>query len=119
MAVWKRVVGLTLLLTFLAFPASAFASNYSSSYDNNGSKGFFSSLLSVFGGSSGSGSSDSGSYGGGDKYEKSKASDKKNSSGFWDWWDDDWWDDDWWDDFCWWEDNKDDSKKIWEKYYCY
>ncbi|RIX53568.1 hypothetical protein D3P08_09020 [Paenibacillus nanensis] len=133
MKMMKRVVGLTLLMALLAFPASAFASSYST-YSGNQNKGFFSSIFSFFGGSSkdkndyskysnnyGSSYGYGGSHGGsnGGHYGGGHNNHNNDKGGFWDWFDKDWWDKDWWDDYCWWDDYKDDSWKLWEKYFCY
>lgn len=109
----KRVIVLSALLAVMTFPASAFASDYSGSYERS-DKGWLSSIASFF------------SFGGSDNKDKDEerynydkySGDKKNSKrSFWDW---DWLNEDnWWDDYCWWKDHKDDSWKLWEKYYCY
>ena len=118
MKMMRRIIGLTALLAMLAFPASTFASGYSS-YNNDQNKGFFSSIFSFFGGSPGD------KYSGYDyDYNKDYGKDKnknkdkdktKDKNEFWGWVKNN----DWWEDYCWWDDNKTDSWKIWEKYYCW
>ncbi|OBZ17486.1 hypothetical protein [Bacillus sp. FJAT-26390] len=120
MSKFKKVLCLTLLIGVCMFPASAFASSSHSFSDDK--KTFFSSILSVFSGSkSNSNQNSNNNYQNNNNNKNNNQSNKHkvdkdwNSKGWFDWWDDD----DWWDDICWWDKNKDDSYKIWERYYCY
>ncbi|MGO4544877.1 hypothetical protein AB4Z29_08765 [Paenibacillus sp. 2TAB23] len=119
----KKIISLTLLLSLCIFPATAFASSGKATSDNK--KGFLSSIFSVFSVTK-SNNSNYGNYGnngnnGNYNHSNSNTSNNHNSDKDWDkkgWFD---WldDDDWWDEICWWDKNKDDSFKIWERYYCY
>lgn len=109
-----KIVCFIVLISVLIFPASAFASSNHSSSDNK--KTFFSNVVSFFTSNEDSkNNNNQNSYysNQSDKYHVNKDSDNK---GWFDWFDDK---DDWWDDICWWEDNKTDSFKMWERYYCY
>ncbi len=106
----KRVIGLTLLLAMLAFPAPAMA--FGSSNDDAPSAGLFANLFSWFGSSShNDGGKTAGWNGIGGGHDNGK-------SGFADWWKKLWYGN-WGKDWCWWDDHKDDSSAIWKKYYGY
>jgi hypothetical protein len=107
----KKIVCLFVLISVLIFPASAFASANHSTSDNK-KKNLFSNVISLFSFKGNDNNNYQDSYQS-DKYEVDKDWDKKNWA--------DWFGgrDDWWDDICWWDDNKTDSFKMWERYYCY
>lgn len=100
----KKIISLTVLISVLMFPSSAFASSNHSTSDNK--KNFFSNVVSFF------------TFKGDDSYQSDKYTIDKDwdKKGWIDWFEDK---DDWWEDICWWEDNKTDSFKMWERYYCY
>ncbi|REK77175.1 hypothetical protein [Paenibacillus paeoniae] len=106
----QRIIACVTLLTLLAFPTAAFASGKSSNYEEDRKKGLLatiSSLFSTLGSSSGKDKKE-------DKYDYNKHyNDKKGS--IWDWLNGH----GWWKDFNWWKEHEGDSRKIWEKYYCY
>jgi len=126
MSKFKKVLSLTLLITICMYPASAFAASNKESYDEK--KGFLSSILSVFSITKSTNNSNNNSNN--NKQNNNKNNNNNNHSnqpsknkndkdwdkkGWFDWFDND----DWWDDICWWDKHKDDSFKIWERYYCY
>lgn len=113
-----KILCLTLLISVCMFPASAFASSSKAASENK--KSFISNVLSVFTVSKSNNNQNQNNnqnysqnhINQSDKYTVDKDWDSKN---WFDWWDDD----DWWDEICWWDKNKDNSFKIWERYYCY
>lgn len=116
---FQKILCLTLLIGVCMFPASAFASSNNAASENK--KSFLSNILSVF---SVSKSNSSNNYNNNHDNQNNNHSNQSNkhkvdkdwdSKGWFDWWDDD----DWWDDICWWDKNKDDSYKLWERFYCY
>lgn len=112
MSKWIKVLCLMLLISICMFPASAFASSSKAASENK--KSFLTNIFSVFTVQK-SDSNDS-QNGNSNQSTKHKVDKDWDSKGWLDWWDND---DDWWDDICWWDKNKDDSFKIWERYYCY
>ena len=113
-----KILCLALLISVFMFPASAFASSGKATADNK--KSFISSILTVF--SVSKSSTNNNQYNSSknnnnhsNQSNKQKVDKDWDSKNWFDWWDDD----DWWDEICWWDKNKDDSLKIWERYYCY
>ncbi|WP_138751029.1 hypothetical protein [Paenibacillus sinopodophylli] len=112
MSKFKKIISLSLLLTLCLFPTTAFASSNKDTSDHK--KSFISSIFSVFTvtKNNNSNSNNQSNYNSSNHYSNDK---DWNNKGWFDWWDDD----DWWDEICWWDKHKDDSYKIWERYYCY
>ncbi|WP_054024575.1 hypothetical protein [Bacillus sp. FJAT-28004] len=136
MSKFKKVLSLTLLITICLYPASAFAASSKESYDDK--KSLLSSIFSVFSVTkSNNNNGNNNSNHNNDKQNNNKNNNNNNNHSnqpdknkndkdwdkkdWFDWFDKDHWfdDDDWWDDICWWDKNKEDSHKIWERYYCY
>jgi hypothetical protein len=104
----KKIICLTLLISVCLFPTSAFAaSNFESS---NNKKSLISSILSIFSGNKSSGNTSQPPL-------PSIPNNVKdfNTKSWYDWFNHK----NWWDDLCKWDKYKDDSYKLWERYYCY
>ncbi|WP_419873644.1 hypothetical protein [Candidatus Pristimantibacillus sp. PTI5] len=120
MSKFKKILCLTLLISVCMFPASAFAA--SSKDTSNNKKSFLSSIFSVFTVTKSNNSNNnnnqqnnSNNHSNSNSSNNNKVDKDWDSKGWFDWLDDD----DWWDEINWWDKNKDDSFKIWERYYCY
>lgn len=116
-----KILCLTLLISVCMIPTSAFASSSKATSENK--KSFLDNILSVFSVSKSNNNQNQNNNNNNQNSSKnhSNQSDKHkvdkdwDSKDLFDWWDDD----DWWDEICWWDKNKDDSFKLWERYYCY
>ncbi|WP_139999412.1 hypothetical protein [Paenibacillus paridis] len=112
MSMLKKMICLTLLISVCIVPATAFAASNSESSSNK--KSLISSILSIFSNTKSNNNTNNNNHS--NSSNAPKPDKDWNSKSWFDWFNHN---DNWWDEICWWDKNKDDSYKLWERYYCY